>query len=276
MEVGEKVDVRDTDYIWCIGTVRMVVESISHEPIVAIHYEGWNMWYDEFLPLNSARIARLGFYTARDDIPKYKMNPILPGNGSSASGPSNANNAQLSVSQAIQRGLMQSLIVNRIPQSSWGGKKSGQGKGSAINQKKKVTPQELENMSEQERRRYENSALGDALDDRLEDFFNKYQDANYNNGNNEFSGMPIMAQHAIASAAQSANANGGAAAEAKHANANRSADNAVEAEGEAGAGGALSSGNRAAANALRNPTSSQRKDAANSPDMEHNEIMMRS
>jgi hypothetical protein len=76
VEVGEKIDVRDTDYIWCIGTVRMVIESINHEPIIAIHYEGWNMWYDEFLPLNSPRMARLGFYTSRDDIPKYKMNPI--------------------------------------------------------------------------------------------------------------------------------------------------------------------------------------------------------
>jgi hypothetical protein len=73
IEVGEKIDVRDTDYIWCIGTVRMVIESISNEPVIAVHYAGWNMWYDEFLPLNSPRIARLGFYTHRDDIPKYKM-----------------------------------------------------------------------------------------------------------------------------------------------------------------------------------------------------------
>lgn len=48
-------------------------------------------------------------------------------------------------------------------------------------------------MTEQERRRYENSAQGDALDERVEEFFAKFQDANYNNGNNEFSGMPIIA-----------------------------------------------------------------------------------
>lgn len=68
-------------------------------------------------------------------------------------------------------------------------------------------------MSEQERRRYENSTLGDALDDRVEDFFTKYQDANYNNGNNEFSGMPMITQQTVSSAPQSANANEGAAAE---------------------------------------------------------------
>jgi len=45
-------------------------------------------------------------------------------------------------------------------------------------------------MSEEERRRYENSTLGDNLDDRIEDFFNKYQDVNYNNGNCQFSGVP--------------------------------------------------------------------------------------
>ena len=44
-------------------------------------------------------------------------------------------------------------------------------------------------MTDEERRRYENSALGDGLDDRLEDFFNKYQDVNYNNGNCQFSGV---------------------------------------------------------------------------------------
>ena len=64
---------RDTDYIWCEGSVKMIIESSNREPILAIHYEGWNMWYDEFLPISSTRLARHGFYTSRDDIPKYKM-----------------------------------------------------------------------------------------------------------------------------------------------------------------------------------------------------------
>jgi hypothetical protein len=73
--VGEKLDVRDTGYIWCKATVTMIIESIGKEPILAIHYDDWNRWYDEFLPLSSPRLARLGFYTSRDDIPKYKMKP---------------------------------------------------------------------------------------------------------------------------------------------------------------------------------------------------------
>lgn len=71
VEVGDKIDVRDTDYIWCIGEVRMIIESVGKDPILAIHYLGWNMWYDELLPTSSPRIAKLGFYTSRNDIPKY-------------------------------------------------------------------------------------------------------------------------------------------------------------------------------------------------------------
>jgi hypothetical protein len=44
-------------------------------------------------------------------------------------------------------------------------------------------------MTDEERRRFENSYNGDALDDKIEDFFNRYQDANYNNGNAQISGI---------------------------------------------------------------------------------------
>ena len=29
----------------------MIIESVGKEQIVTIHYEGWNMWYDELLPI---------------------------------------------------------------------------------------------------------------------------------------------------------------------------------------------------------------------------------
>ena len=93
LETGMKIDVRDTGYIWCTGVVTMIVESAEKEPILAVHYEEWNRWYDEFLPVNSPRIARHGFYTGRDDIPKYKMRH------STQSG----------------RNQMQAFIINRIP-----------------------------------------------------------------------------------------------------------------------------------------------------------------
>jgi len=89
------VDVRDTDFIWCLGEVTMIIESMDKEPILAIHYEGWNRWYDEFLSINSPRLARLGFYTNRDDIPKYRMKQVVSNDSSN-------NNS------------MQAFIINRI------------------------------------------------------------------------------------------------------------------------------------------------------------------
>jgi hypothetical protein len=29
----------------------MIIESVGKDPILAIHYLGWNMWYDELLPI---------------------------------------------------------------------------------------------------------------------------------------------------------------------------------------------------------------------------------
>ena len=49
----------------------MKIESPQKEPLIAVHYEGWNKYYDEFLPLSSPRLAPLGYYTNREDIPKY-------------------------------------------------------------------------------------------------------------------------------------------------------------------------------------------------------------
>lgn len=50
------------------------------------------MWYDELLPISSPRLAKLGFYSSRNDIPKYKI-------GSD---------------QDCSKGIMQAFILNRI------------------------------------------------------------------------------------------------------------------------------------------------------------------
>lgn len=38
-----------------------------------VHYHGWSRKYDEFLMMDSKRIAPSGLYTNRDDIPRYRM-----------------------------------------------------------------------------------------------------------------------------------------------------------------------------------------------------------
>ena len=70
-KVGDQLDVRDTEYIWCVGTVKIIIESPFKELLLIIHYEGWNKYFDEILPITSNRIAPLGYYTSREDIPKY-------------------------------------------------------------------------------------------------------------------------------------------------------------------------------------------------------------
>jgi hypothetical protein len=67
--------VRDTEFIWCKGTVELKITSSKHEPLLYIHYEGWNRKYDEYIYQNSKRVAPLGFFTSRTDIPRYYMCP---------------------------------------------------------------------------------------------------------------------------------------------------------------------------------------------------------
>jgi len=81
-EANTKLDIRDSEYVWCTGIVTMKVMYISGPPSLKIHYEGWDYKYDEMLSMNDSRLAPLGFFTSREDIPKY----ILDGSGRCRSG----------------------------------------------------------------------------------------------------------------------------------------------------------------------------------------------
>ncbi len=73
MEVGDKVDVRDTEYIWLNGTIKSKIECAARDTLVIVHYEGWNSYYDEVIKLTSPRLAPMGTYSSRKDIPKYQL-----------------------------------------------------------------------------------------------------------------------------------------------------------------------------------------------------------
>ena len=49
----------------------MVVESLNVPNIYLIHYKGWTNKQDEFIQVGSNRLAPLGRFTQRTDIPKY-------------------------------------------------------------------------------------------------------------------------------------------------------------------------------------------------------------
>lgn len=74
---GDKLDVLDTEYIWCPASVELKVLAENRAPLLYLHYDGWSRKYDEYLYSNSSRIAPQGTYTKRRDIPRYRMMPNL-------------------------------------------------------------------------------------------------------------------------------------------------------------------------------------------------------
>lgn len=69
---------RDKDYIWCKGSVKMIIESAKREPVLLVHYEGFDEKRDEVLFRNSPRLAKRSAYTGRPEIPHYRFKDATP------------------------------------------------------------------------------------------------------------------------------------------------------------------------------------------------------
>ena len=127
VEPGTKVDVRDTEYIWCEGTVKIKVECPNRDPLLVVHYEGWNKYYDEIIKQTSQRLAPHGMYTKRKDLPRY----LLKSDNS-----------------------MVGIIVNRVaPKEAQKPEQKPQQEEASSQTEKPKSPQEL--------KREANAALGD-------------------------------------------------------------------------------------------------------------------
>lgn len=73
VRVGQKVDIRSKEYVWCVGIIRRIIfKHESKAKILFIHYEGFPNLLDEELSAKSSRLASHGFFTEREDIPKIK------------------------------------------------------------------------------------------------------------------------------------------------------------------------------------------------------------
>ena len=70
--IGTKVDIRDKEYIWCKGIIKMIIESAKRDPVILVHYEGFEENKDEVLFKNSPRLAKAGAYTGKSEIPSYR------------------------------------------------------------------------------------------------------------------------------------------------------------------------------------------------------------
>ena len=64
-DVGSKLDVKDTESIWCVGVVKEIIQNNNHAATLLIHYNGWDRIYDEYICINSSRLAPLGCFTDR-------------------------------------------------------------------------------------------------------------------------------------------------------------------------------------------------------------------
>lgn len=78
--VGAEIDCRDTAHIWCPSRILEIDDSRaqSRETLIKVRFIGWNEIYDEFIPVNSMRLAPKGLFTSREggsdlilDLPKY-------------------------------------------------------------------------------------------------------------------------------------------------------------------------------------------------------------
>ena len=74
VEEGMKLDVKDTEGIWCVGVIKTILK-LDKSKLLLIHFDKWDEYFDELIPLDSSRIAPFGFYTQRN-ILRYKL--LLP------------------------------------------------------------------------------------------------------------------------------------------------------------------------------------------------------
>lgn len=74
---GMQIDVKDTEGIWCSGTIKNIL-NVENPSLLLIHYDKWDSIYDEVLEIESSRLAPHGFYTNRS-ILRYKL-PLNEGN----------------------------------------------------------------------------------------------------------------------------------------------------------------------------------------------------
>ncbi|CAK65790.1 unnamed protein product (macronuclear) [Paramecium tetraurelia] len=65
--IGDTLDVLDTEHIWCVGSII----NILNQKEILIHFQGQNKAYNEYIPISSPRLSPLGLFTNRTDILLY-------------------------------------------------------------------------------------------------------------------------------------------------------------------------------------------------------------
>lgn len=71
LDIDSQVDVRDMNYVWCVGKVVLIIEQMNKDTLYVVHFEGKPSSEDEVIQKTSDRLAKFGSYTARAEIPRW-------------------------------------------------------------------------------------------------------------------------------------------------------------------------------------------------------------
>jgi hypothetical protein len=70
---GQIIDIRDTESIWCQGTVLDIYYIDKQATAILVHFNKWSHIYNEVIELPSTRLAPYNFFSGRVDIPRYNL-----------------------------------------------------------------------------------------------------------------------------------------------------------------------------------------------------------
>ena len=71
---GMRIDAKDTEGIWCAASIKTILNTEKNR-LVLVHFDRWDEFFDELIPIDSTRLAPEGLFTNRD-ILRYKL--LLP------------------------------------------------------------------------------------------------------------------------------------------------------------------------------------------------------
>lgn len=57
LDIDSKVDVRDTNHIWCVGKIGLIIEQMNKDTLYVVHFEGKPASEDEVIQKTSERLA---------------------------------------------------------------------------------------------------------------------------------------------------------------------------------------------------------------------------
>lgn len=72
-----QVDIRDTDFVWCSGKILRTVNKYHEKKVkyAVVKYD--KSTKKEEIPEGSPRLAPKGFFTEREDIPRYERGKLV-------------------------------------------------------------------------------------------------------------------------------------------------------------------------------------------------------